>query len=85
MMKLEGFGGKRSWPNFKILSRHSPGGTEENTKNIIQDSRSPDRDLNPGPLENEVGGLTTQPRRSLSCHAKKIYMTYNGKSLGNDQ
>jgi hypothetical protein len=28
--ELEGFGRKRSWPNFNILSRHSSGGTEEN-------------------------------------------------------
>jgi hypothetical protein len=30
MMNLKAFGRKRSWPKFKVLSRHSPGGTEEN-------------------------------------------------------
>jgi hypothetical protein len=28
--ELEVFGWKQSWPNFKILSRYSPVGTEEN-------------------------------------------------------
>jgi hypothetical protein len=43
VMNLKGFGRKRSWPDFKVLSRHSPGGTEENTntKNLNQDSHSP--------------------------------------------
>jgi hypothetical protein len=29
-MSWEGFGGKRSWPHFKVLSRHLSGGTEGN-------------------------------------------------------
>jgi hypothetical protein len=28
-MNCKVFGRKRSWPNFKVLSWHSPGGTEE--------------------------------------------------------
>jgi hypothetical protein len=35
----KGFGRKRSWPNFKVLSRQSPGGNEENHENLNQDSR----------------------------------------------
>jgi hypothetical protein len=34
MINWKGFDRKRSWPNFKILSRHSPGRTEENRKTI---------------------------------------------------
>jgi hypothetical protein len=34
-------------------------------KNFSQDSRSPGRDLKPGPAEYETGVLTTQPRRSV--------------------
>jgi hypothetical protein len=30
MMKRKRFGRKRQWPNFKVLCRHLPGGTEEN-------------------------------------------------------
>jgi len=30
---LERFGRKRSWLDFKILTRHSPGRAEENHKN----------------------------------------------------
>jgi hypothetical protein len=32
IMNWKGFGRKRSWPYFKVLSRHSPGGTKENHK-----------------------------------------------------
>jgi hypothetical protein len=59
MANWKGFGGKRSWPNFKVLSRHSPGGAEENHEKP-QDSRG--RESNPGPSEYEVGALTTRPR-----------------------
>jgi hypothetical protein len=40
-------------------------GLEKITKNLSQDSRSPSRDLKPGPPEYEAGALTTQPRRSV--------------------
>jgi hypothetical protein len=46
MINWEGFGRRRSWPNLKVLSLHSPGGTEANYENS-QDGRSPGRDLNP--------------------------------------
>jgi hypothetical protein len=29
-MSWKGFGKKQLWPNFKVLSRHSSGGTEKN-------------------------------------------------------
>jgi hypothetical protein len=38
---------KRPWPNFKILSQHSPGGNEESHKET-QDSRSPGPRFEPG-------------------------------------
>jgi hypothetical protein len=34
MMNWKGFGRKWSWPNFKLLSRHFPAGTEENHENL---------------------------------------------------
>jgi hypothetical protein len=46
MMNWKGSGRKRSRHNFKVLSKHSPGVTEENHENLNQDSRSPGRDLN---------------------------------------
>jgi hypothetical protein len=53
-----------------LISRHYPGiflkGLRNITKSLIQDSWSPGRDLNPGPLEYETGVLTTQPRRSVT-------------------
>jgi hypothetical protein len=60
-MNWKGCGRKRSWP----YSRCYPGiyleGLLKTTKNHGQDSRSPGRDLNPGPLEYEAGVLTTRP------------------------
>jgi hypothetical protein len=41
MLNLKRFGKKWSWPNFEVLSRHLPGGTEENSENFNQDNRSP--------------------------------------------
>jgi hypothetical protein len=40
MMNWKECGGKRSWTNFKVLSRHSPERTEENHQKLNQDSRS---------------------------------------------
>jgi hypothetical protein len=59
MVNWKGCGRKRSWPNFKILSRHSPGRTEENHKTIRIAGRW-GRDLKPEPAEYEAGVLTTQ-------------------------
>jgi hypothetical protein len=33
MMNWKELGRNRSWPNFKVLSRHSTGGTEEGDEN----------------------------------------------------
>jgi hypothetical protein len=33
-MDLKGFGSKPSWPNFKVLSLHSPGVTEKNLEHL---------------------------------------------------
>jgi hypothetical protein len=57
MINCKGCGRKRSWPNFKALSRDSSGGTEETTTNLSQGSRSRGRDLNPGLPEYEAGAL----------------------------
>jgi hypothetical protein len=52
-MNWKGFGRKQSWPNFKALSRNSPGGTEENHE-ITQDSRSPGLRFEPGTWAMEL-------------------------------
>jgi hypothetical protein len=56
---------RKDLDQFKALSWHMPGRTEENHENLSQDSLSPGRDLNPEPPEYETGVLTTQPRRSV--------------------
>jgi hypothetical protein len=71
-MNWKGFGTKRSWPNFKVLSRHSRGETEENQENLSQDSRSPGQRIDPGTPEYEVRVLTTRPRRLVSRLLKSI-------------
>jgi hypothetical protein len=65
MMNWNGFGRKRPWPNFKVLSRHSPGGLRKATKDVSQDCRSADQDLIHRSPEYEAEILTTRPRRSV--------------------
>jgi hypothetical protein len=48
MMNWKEFCRKRSWLNFKVLYRHFPGQTDENHKNLNQDSRSPGSRFEPG-------------------------------------
>jgi hypothetical protein len=62
---------KRSWHNFKILSRHSPGVTEETHENF-KNCRYPGRDLNQGPPEYEAGALTTWSRCFFLCWPTRI-------------
>jgi hypothetical protein len=52
-------GGKRSWSEYKVLSQQLPGETEENRRNLSQDSRSSGPFLNPGRLEYKAGVRTT--------------------------
>jgi hypothetical protein len=47
MINLKGFIRKESWTNFKVLSRHSRGGTDENQENS-QDIRWPGPKFEPG-------------------------------------
>jgi hypothetical protein len=70
MMNWKGFGRKWSWPNVKILSRHSPGETEENHN---QDSWSLGRDLNSGPPEYEAGVLTIRPQLSVNSGTRSMH------------
>jgi hypothetical protein len=65
MMNWKGCGKKRSWPNFKVLSRHLRSGTDKNTKRLSQDSQSPGWSLNPGLTEHEAGAFYSLPRLSV--------------------
>jgi hypothetical protein len=66
---------------FKVLPRHLPEGTETTTKNLSRYSRSPGRDLKPGPSEYEAGVLPTQPRRLvICCHLCQIYFRQSALS-----
>jgi hypothetical protein len=47
MMNWKGCGRKRSWPNFKVLSRQLPRGAEENHGNLVRIASV--RDSDPGP------------------------------------
>jgi hypothetical protein len=64
MINSIGFRRKWLWPNFKLLSLHSPGGTKEIHEGT-QGSWSPGQDLNPGSPEYEAGVLTARSRRSV--------------------
>jgi hypothetical protein len=52
-MNLKEFERKHLGPNFKAVSWHLPGGTEENREK--QDNWSPGQDFNPGPPEYKAG------------------------------
>jgi hypothetical protein len=60
MMNWKRFGSKKSWPNYKVLSRHSPGRTTENHEKVNQDSRSPEPKSVPG--RPEYGGSDVEQR-----------------------
>jgi hypothetical protein len=55
----------RSWPNLRYYPGIFLKRLRKTTKNFSQDSRSPGREMNPGPLEYEAGMLTIRPRRSV--------------------
>jgi hypothetical protein len=56
-MNWKGFGRKWSWPNFKVLSWHLPGGTEENHEKPQSGLLVSRPRFNPGPSEYEAGVL----------------------------
>jgi hypothetical protein len=59
---------KRPWPNLRYCPGICLQGLRKTTRNLNQDSRSPQRDLNPGPLEYEAGVLISRPRSSVYIH-----------------
>jgi hypothetical protein len=61
MMNWKGFGRKCSWPNFKVLSQHSPRATEENHRKPLSGLPVLGPTFEPG--TSETGVLTTQPWR----------------------
>jgi hypothetical protein len=65
MMDWEGFGRKRLWPNLRYYLSICLEGLIKTTKNLRPDSRSPGRDLNPGPPEYE--GVLTDVSKILSA------------------
>jgi hypothetical protein len=65
MIHWKRFGRKRLWPNCNALSRLSSGGIEETRGKLSQDSRSPVRDSNPGPVK--YGALTTLQNAGGGC------------------
>jgi hypothetical protein len=61
-MNGKGCGRKLSWPIFRYYTSISGiylEGLRKTKVNLSQDSRSPGRDLNPGPAEYKAGVLAT--------------------------
>jgi hypothetical protein len=53
--ELERMWKEEVWPNSRGYPIICLEGLRKNTKNLSHNSRSPDRDLNPGPHQYEVG------------------------------
>jgi hypothetical protein len=66
MLNWKGLRRKQPWPNFRYYPCFSLERLRKTTKTLSQYSRSPGRDLNPGPPKHEAGVFTTRPRRSAS-------------------
>jgi hypothetical protein len=71
IMTWKGFGKRRPWPNFKVLTGNSLGGTGKNHENLHQDILYPGRDLNPEPPEYEAGPLDNE-LTALHHHKRNI-------------
>jgi hypothetical protein len=75
MINWKGCWRKRSWPSLMCCLSVCLEGLRKTTRTFRQDSRSPGRDLNPGPPEYKGGMLTNLPWRSVSLiniHNKTI-------------
>jgi hypothetical protein len=70
MINWKGFGRKLPWPNRKVLTRHSSGGTEENHKNLNQDNRPRPR-FEPGTSRTRSRSVNHIGRFSKSVWALK--------------
>jgi hypothetical protein len=71
-----------------LILRHYPGIRLERlrkiTETLDQDSRSPGRDLNLGPTDNDAGVLTTRPRRSIiTCYQEQASKCVQDSLQGN--
>jgi hypothetical protein len=74
-MNWKGCGRKSSWPNLWYYPGICLEGLRKTMKNLSQNSRCPNRYLNPGPPEYEAGVLTTQPRGLVTA------LHNNGKQM----
>jgi hypothetical protein len=76
-MNWKGFGRKRSWPNFKVLSRNSLEGLRKTVKILIRIAGCRGQKSNTGPPEYEAVVLTTQLRRPVRVckDALVMYLT----------
>jgi hypothetical protein len=66
----------RSWPNAKVLSRHSPVGAREKLRRTFITSTSRrSRESNPGPPEYEAGMLMN--RMILTVNSDYFFKYFN--------
>jgi hypothetical protein len=87
-MDLKGFGSKRSWPNFKVPSRHSRGGTDENHEKPQSgysvtgaEIRSRDLPNTKQDCEKNVGIFTEQTDTAKMCDIPAVVVRSEGKLL----
>jgi hypothetical protein len=83
-MDWKGFGNMRLWSNLRYYPGICLKDTKKTTKELSQDSRFPDQDLNPGPPECEPGMLTTYPQSSVPtifCTRRQISVVCSDLAL----
>jgi hypothetical protein len=76
MMNWKGLGRKWWWPNFKVLSWHSPGGTEKITKTLNQGTRLTGPRFKPGTfrIRRSVNHSTITFRNKASVFFSMVSM-----------
>jgi hypothetical protein len=72
---------KWSWPNLRYYPGICLEGLSKMMRNISQDSRSPERDLNSGSPEYEARVLTTLRRRSVRVTDSDKVISLPGRDL----
>jgi hypothetical protein len=77
---VKGFGRKQLWPNFKVLSQHSLGGTEQNQEKPQSGLAVSRSRFEPEPPEYEAGVFTTHTHTTSGAETKRLAYSHKRNS-----